>query len=358
MKVLHVSTPLSFRGGEQQIMYLLEAFAEQAVQQCLATPKASILATRARELGVQVVDLRGRLVQAFQVRHLQQQQQFDIAHAHDSHAHTSLWLSNLCGAKLPFVVSRRVARAPGLPNFSWSKYAHPNMRAVLCVSEAIAALHQAVLPATKPVHVVYSAVAKPAADAPDLRMELNLAPTTPLLGTVAALSAEKDFATFIRTGVQVLNQHPSLHLIHIGTGSPREIWEAERLVASSGISSRTHLLGFRQNAAALVGAFDVFLFTSCWEGLGSSILQAQVRGVPVVATSAGGIPELVVHEKTGLLAPVGASDVLAKAVTDILQNPDLRQRLVEAARLHAKKFSIKNMASQTLSAYHSALQLG
>lgn len=100
---------------------------------------------------------------------------------------------------------------------------------------------------------------------------------------------------------------------------------------------------------------DVLLFTSKEEGLGTTILDAFACKVPVVATAAGGIPEIITNEKTGLLAPVGDAQTLAHYVEKILADRNLREQLIENAWQKVKYFSKENMAKKTLEVYQSLL---
>jgi glycosyltransferase involved in cell wall biosynthesis len=118
-----------------------------------------------------------------------------------------------------------------------------------------------------------------------------------------------------------------------------------------GLDGIVHLIGFRNNVPQLLPDLDVFLFTSKTEGLGSSILDAMASGIPVVTTNAGGISEIVVHEKNALVANVGDATQLAHHVLHVLHNPELRHLLVAGALRTAQNFSVRQMARQTASHY-------
>ena len=75
------------------------------------------------------------------------------------------------------------------------------------------------------------------------------------------------------------------------------------------------MTGFRKDIPKILPELDIFLFSSKTEGLGTSLLDAFACQVPVVATNAGGVPELIIHEKTGLLSPTKDPQSLAKNVS-------------------------------------------
>jgi glycosyltransferase involved in cell wall biosynthesis len=98
-------------------------------------------------------------------------------------------------------------------------------------------------------------------------------------------------------------------------------------------------------------SLDLFLITSKTEGLGTIVLEAFAGKVPVVATAAGGIPELVEHEVTGLLSPVGDDVSLSHAVIRVLRDAGLRETLTAAAARKAESFSFRMTAMKTLDVY-------
>lgn len=371
--MLHVSTAVGFRGGEQQALYLMKALQSRNIDQVLATPVGSMLEKHAMRLGIPHLSFSNRLQAVKRIRKWAKESRREgaqlLAHAHDSHAHTSLWLANLIPSiskadslyVLPFVASRRVFRAPKPPTWSGGKYAQGALRGVLCVSEAVAELHRKSLGDQVPIRVVYSAVEQPKGDANipensiDLRELIGLPKATQLVGTVAALTPEKDTPTFVKTCSAIAKELPGVHFVHIGTGNDEQQEALRSLIAETGLQQRIHVLGFREDAVQLIGEFSVFLFTTQWEGLGSSILQAQIRGIPVVSTAIGGTTELVEDGVSGRTAPVGDWQVLAKAVIEILTYEVDYHRFSIAGTIKANEFSVERMAEKTLEVYRQAL---
>ncbi|MFK7808327.1 MAG: glycosyltransferase family 4 protein, partial [Saprospiraceae bacterium] len=131
--------------------------------------------------------------------------------------------------------------------------------------------------------------------------------------------------------------------------------EIERFVAEQGLQSHITFTGFRKDITDVLGGVDVLLFTSRKEGLGTSLLDAQLSGVPIVATNVGGIPEIVTTGKTGLLANQGDDTALAKNVKLLLNDATLRNQISENAKKSVIKFSKSNMAQQILKTYKTIL---
>ena len=117
------------------------------------------------------------------------------------------------------------------------------------------------------------------------------------------------------------------------------------------LSEKIILAGFRPDVPEILPEIDLLLFTSKTEGLGTSLLDAMACGVPVVATHAGGIPEIVEDEVSGLLAPVSDAESLARQVRRLLEEPGLKQRLTQAAHRNVQAFSKEKMAAAILDLY-------
>ena len=125
----------------------------------------------------------------------------------------------------------------------------------------------------------------------------------------------------------------------------------EQKIEKLGLQKMFYLTGFRNDVADILPELDLMLMTSVTEGLGTTILDAFACAVPVVATAAGGIPEIVIHEKTGLLAAVGDVQGLASQVNRMMKDRELRDRLIEGATSHLDNFSREATAVKTMKEY-------
>lgn len=115
--------------------------------------------------------------------------------------------------------------------------------------------------------------------------------------------------------------------------------------------------GFRPDAGKYISAFDVFVAPSHMEGLNTSILDAMMLERPVVGTTAGGIPEIIEHEKTGLLVPPKDPRALAEAIVGLLANPEKARRLGLAGRgMVINRFTADRMVEGTIAVYQGLLK--
>ncbi|MDX2001537.1 MAG: glycosyltransferase family 4 protein [Chitinophagales bacterium] len=357
IRIAHISTAMTWRGGERQISYLHSELAKQGVYQLILCAKGSAMAKHCQEHGWNyvVAKKKGSLSLPFAKAIAQscKKEGIQMAHIHDSHAHNNALLAQvLFGLKIPMVLSRRVD-FPISP-LSAFKYNHPSIRRIICVSQAIRhILAPAIRDKTK-LEIIHSGIDLddvPAKDA-QLRKELGIADEVPLIGNIAAIAPHKDMPTFFDTATIFHKSYPQAHFVWIGEG---KVEEHRAILKQRGMDAYVHLLGFRPNAKALLAALDVMLVTSETEGLGSSILDAMWLQVPIVATQAGGIIELVEEGSTGLLAATKDAKGLARQLERLLNDPELKRQLIANAREKARQFGKERTAELTLNVYKEML---
>ncbi len=134
-----------------------------------------------------------------------------------------------------------------------------------------------------------------------------------------------------------------LECLLVGEGPERK--HLEKKSRALGLSEQIRFLGARNDAPALVNGSDLFVFPSLWEPFGIAVLEAMTLGVPVVACSSGGIPEIILNGKNGLLVPPGNPSALAGGIKKILLNPSFGRQLTPAAKQTVQNhFDAKTMA--------------
>src|SRR5690606_25877323 len=289
MRVLHLSTARSWRGGEQQVAYLVKALDAMGVEQLVVCATGSPMHDFCQEQAVahRTLGFRASVdpVNARRLARIARSWGPQLVHTHDSHGHTAAILAtSLFGMKLPLVVSRRVDFAISSGFSARWKYGHAAVKRILCVSDAIRAIMAQRLPRPAVLRTVRSGIdpARFAAGADGrLHRELHLAPSVPLVGNVAALAPHKDLFTFIRMAAGIHRERPDVRFVLIGEGELRA--ELEQAVQQHRLEHVLHFTGFRTDVDRLLPELDVFAMTSRTEGLGTSILDAFAARVPVVA---------------------------------------------------------------------------
>jgi L-malate glycosyltransferase len=173
---------------------------------------------------------------------------------------------------------------------------------------------------------------------------------SPVVGNVAALVPHKGQRHLIEAAHLVVQQVPDARFVILGEGELRE--HLEKQVHEHHLEKHVLLPGFRTDVLGCIKGFDLFAMSSITEGLGTSLLDAMACARPIVATRAGGIPEIVEDEVNGLLVPIRDHRALAAAIVRMLKDPALRRRMGDAgfARVN-ERFTVERMVSETADVY-------
>jgi glycosyltransferase involved in cell wall biosynthesis len=165
----------------------------------------------------------------------------------------------------------------------------------------------------------------------------------------------KGHATIIDALPQIQEKIPDIKCLFVGGEFVNEKWYQEELyryVQENHLENTIIFTGFRRDIPELLSLFDVFVLPSLWEGLPSSILEAMAMKKPVIASSVGGIPEVVKHEETGVLIPPQDSKALADAIIFLLNNPDIAVKIGQAGYNRVQDFfSIESVVARIESVY-------
>jgi len=194
------------------------------------------------------------------------------------------------------------------------------------------------------------------------RAVLGIEGAGPVVGTVARLCPVKGQREYILAAQQIRNEFPEAMFAIIGEDIEFDGYyrhELERLARHLGLDDRVQFFGFRRDAAQLIHGFDVFVLPSWIEGLPVTVLEAMAAGKPVVATSVGGVPELVVEGETGLLVPPRDPERLAEAIAELLHHPDVARRMGTNGCARVREhFSQSEMLKQVMALYEAYVPKG
>jgi L-malate glycosyltransferase len=350
-RVVHLASGREWRGGQRQVLLLARELAALGVPQVVVTRADSRLHRELAAAGIAVAPVawpRAFSAPAVRAAWRAARRRPALLHAHDGHALTIAGLAGLLAGR-PWVATKRTEFPLRRPVF-WRRAAR-----VLAVSGAVARAVErggvaagriAVVPSG--IDVAATATVRPGS----VRQALGLPAEAPLAVNVAALSAEKDHDTLLDAAARVAGPAPGVHWAIAGDGPLRA--HLERRARELGLAGRVHFTGWLDDPLPLMAAATVFVLTSRAEGLGTVLLDAMALGIPVVATSAGGIPEAV--GEAGLLAPPGDPDAVAGAVVQVVQDPALRARLGAAAAARVRDRDAAGMARAVLAVYRSVVQ--
>ena len=363
LKIAHIDTGLSLRGGQRQMLALAKGLRERGHEQFIVCLEASPLEGRARQEGFRVFSLPAHDPgHAFGILLWRQQLQMwapQIVHAHDGRGQTLAWLASL-GLPVKRVASRRVMF---LPSDNWTyrlKYGH-TCHAVIAVSESILELSvEAGVPRER-ITVIPDGIEIPP-ELPTLEERLRLrtswgfADADFVVGLLGASTAEKGHDSALAAVALLAEKLPSLRMALAGGEA---VAAGAKAVDEAGFErSRVVRLGSIENLGDFFPGLDLFLMPSTAEGLGSSALWAMAYGLPVIATRVGGLPEIVVEKETGWLIPPGSPQALADAIERAGHDRDKLAEFGRNGRKRAEGFSTAIMVSRTEALYRRILTGG
>ena len=171
-----------------------------------------------------------------------------------------------------------------------------------------------------------------------------------IVGTIAELHKNKGLSYAIEAFAELTPHDPNLFYFILGGGEEKERLDA--LVKLHKLEGRVFLLGFVDDAARFLTAFDVFLLPSLTEGLALVVLEAGLARLPIIATNVGGLPEIIKHNETGLLVPSCDPRAIAESLKTLQKNTLLREHLGQKIRARIEdEFPFKNTLMQTMSLY-------
>jgi glycosyltransferase involved in cell wall biosynthesis len=364
---LHIDTARTWRGGQNQVLLTVNGLRAMGQRAALVAHPDGELRRRAAE-GLELIPIAPKsemdLTAAWRLSRIMRQLGPDVIHAHDAHgvAMAALALS-LGGASSyqnerggarrgpAFVVSRRVDFH--LQGNSFSRWKHRQADCFIAASEAIRQMLVADgVPADRTVTVHEGIDVDHVVAAPPVSIHETfwLPHHAPVVGNVAALEPHKGQRHLVEAAHLVVRQMPDARFVILGEGALRE--HLERQVREYHLEKHVLLPGFRTDVLGCIKGFDVFVLSSVTEGLGTSLLDAMACRRAIVATRAGGIPEVVEDGVTGLLVPPRDHGAMADAIVGLLNDEERRRQMGEAgfARVSAR-FTVERMVAETAAVY-------
>lgn len=350
-----------WRGGQRQILWMGEGLKRRGGRPIFALRPGAALAERARASGIEVVEVDPRIAElgpwtVLLLRRLIARERVDILHPQSGHTMALAALAAV-GTPVRTVFARRTT-FPLRDNIGTRlKYARADR--IVSVSRAgVESLVAAGIDAAK-IDVIPSGIPLGELARPSSRETLasfGVPEGAPLVVMVGALTDVKDPITFVRAVAVAKRRVRGLHALLVGEGHLRELVEREVHALELGDSFR--LTGFRDDHDSFIAAGDLAALSSKLEGTPGVLLDALALGRPIAATAAGGVPEVVEHEVTGLLTPVGDPDLLGAAIARVIMDRPLAARMSAASLARARDFSIENTVDRTIESYERALRDG
>ena len=207
------------------------------------------------------------------------------------------------------------------------------------------------------IHTIYNGIDLSLFPKPDnlshYRKEWDVREDTHLVAMMARMAPQKDHRTFLQAARRVLAEFENVRFILIGDGPLRS--ELEALAEELGIRGNVVFMGKRRDGWSILNAVDLYVHSTHFEGFCNAILEAMTASKAVVATAAGGNPEIVQHERTGLLVKENDAADLAAAILTLLRSPETARRMGQAGRARVEQeFTIERL-SHNMSAFYEGL---
>jgi len=379
MNILLFTDADVFAGTERHILDLALSLRELGQSPTIACPEPGALATRARAANIPFLPIPKRgLLDKTAVRELAdrlKKDEFDLIHAHNGRTQLLAALAvkharrhgsrAICIATQHFLSPTRTTRTgpKALLANLLHKHADRFTAHTIAISDAvrtaalarndtspsrITTIHNGITPPSLPPNHNRTA----------LRTSLGISAETPLILCAARLQKEKDIPTLLRAMNRLAAAHPKsppAKCLIAGEGDERA--SLESLARSLFLSNSVQFLGFRNDIPALIDACDLFVLPSLAEPFGLVLLEAMALAKPIIATNTGGPPEIIAHNRTGLLVPPSDPAALAAAMQRLIENPEERRAF--SAAPHARyltHFTANKMATQILALYQRCAQ--
>jgi glycosyltransferase involved in cell wall biosynthesis len=176
--------------------------------------------------------------------------------------------------------------------------------------------------------------------------ELGISSTSRIALTVGRLSEHKGYADIIPTIPHITQEFPDVRFVWVGEGEEKE--QLVRKIKEYGIEGKVLFLGYRSDVQKLLKAADLFVFPTHFEGLPFALIESMAHGLPIIASDATSIPEIIENKLQGLLFRTGDSCELLETLRWALRHPEKIKKMAENAKLRAQDFSEAKMVKETL----------
>ncbi len=189
----------------------------------------------------------------------------------------------------------------------------------------------------------------------DLKKELGIPVNNSVIGTVAQFSGKKGLGYLIKSASILLKHRKDVNFLLVGDGTTKD--ELKYLCHNLKIENNVVFAGERSDIPEMLSLIDIFVLPSITEGLPLALLEAMACGKPVVATSVGGVPEIVKNGLNGILVQPKDPEALHGAMKELLNNADMREKMGHEGRMICEKgFSSRVMVDRIEDLYDTLFE--
>ena len=362
-KILHTEWSKGWGGQEIRIVAESVAFIEKGYDMLIACQPDSQILQKAREAGIKteplVIPKRLSLTTILACIKLIKKYKIDIVHTHSS---KDAWNCGIAGkiAGVPVIRSRHLSAPIShglLSYFLYMKLANRVITSGKAIREEM--IKKNSMLAEKIISIPAGVDENRFSldvDATSIKEEFGLSNSDFVVGIVAVLRSWKGHDFLIKAAITLIEKNIPLKLLIVGAGPCED--HIKDLIKNEEITDSVIMTGYRKDIPNLIKAMDCFVLPSTKNEATSQVLpQAMAMKIPVVASDAGGLSEVVINQKTGLLVPPENVDALVTAIESIYKDSDLTEVIVENAYQHClDNFTFNKMISDTEKVYLSVLK--
>ncbi len=338
--ITHLNFAKGFRGGERQTLLLIEELSKRGYRQKIFTRVNSTLAKRL----INIENLEIIKIKKPYIFNISLFKNSNILHAHETKAAQVAYLVNLF-YKIPYIITRRVDNS--IKNNFFNKQIYENSSYTIVLSRAIKNKLDKISKNIN-IQIIPSAYSKLTIDQKE---SINLKKRFKdkfIIGNIGELDNTHKGQYYLIEAMKKLQiNYPNIHLILLGKGK-----DELRYKEQSNQLSNITFEGFVDNVKDYIQIFDIFVFPSLNEGLGSILFDIMQAKVPIIASNVGGIPDIIQSNKNGILVESKDSDAIYYAIENLYLDQNLRLKISQEAYKDIENFSYIKMCDRYENIYN------
>lgn len=341
IRIAHINLAKGLRGGENQTLAIIEGLKHFNVEQALICRKNSLLEQQALKLNIPIIAIRKPFL-----LNMAKLKPFDLVHVHEGRSIYFALTVHLLFQN-PYLVTRRVLNKP---REKWlTKLAYKNAATLVSISQKIDAVMREFSP-HQTFQIIPDIARKLASNAQEAANLKTQFAGKFIVGHVGTLDDDVKNQSLILKTANQLREHESIVFMLLGIGKD----EAKLKNLATELNLKNVIFeGFKENIADYFALFDMFVFPSKEEGLGSAILEAFHFKKPVIAANIGGIPDILANHEFGFLINPFDDFELGKAILKLYKNESLRNHYAQAGFERIESFRSEKICDAYYQLYNS-----
>ena len=333
--ITHCNFAKGFRGGERQTLLLIEALSNFGYPQILVTRKKSDLAIRAKD----IKNLRIIKISKPYILYISLLKSSTIIHAHETKAVQFAYIINLI-YKIPYIITRRVDNA--IKNNFFNKLIYKNAKYTVTLSNAIKYGVLQIQPKAK-IRVIPSVFTQHKINQKNIDQLRKRFKDRFIVGNIGELDNNHKGQLYL---LKASKELPDIDFIFLGVGK-----DEKKYKEMSKNQNNVFFEGFVENVGDYISIFDIFVFPSLHEGLGSILIDVMNFKKPIIATKVGGIPDIITNIENGILIKPKSKIEIIQAIKTLKNDLELKKSLAMNGYNFSKRFTKENMAREYLKLY-------